>query len=241
MKLNADDANTGDRSRLPDNPAQLIKPRSSVTAESFDDKSPLKPAEEDDHNDGDEIDVVRQKLMLDLRVSADKLKLSFFDERNRPKPKPKEATDSNPDRPWNLRTRRAACRAPLNDSAGGGSNDSPSPVRYESPAATTKSSRLRGLATAAATVGKLSAEKGERSERAKFSVSLSRAEVESDFLAMVGSSPPRRPKKRNRTIQKQLDCYAVSGVCSHFFPGMWLTEVTPDRYKIPDIPEQTEV
>ncbi|KAK3019644.1 hypothetical protein RJ639_002934 [Escallonia herrerae] len=232
MKLNADDANTGDRSRSPVNPAQLIKPRSSVAAESFDDKSPLKIAEEDDHNDGDEIEVVRQKLMLDLRVAADKLKLSIVEERNRPKPKPKEATDSNPDRPWNLRTRRAACRAPPNDSAGGGSNDSPSPVRYESPAATTKSSRLRGLATAAVTVGKLSAEKGERSERTKFSVSLSRAEVESDFLAMVGSRPQRRPKKRNRTVQKQLD---------PLFPGMWLTEVTPDRYKVPDIPEQTKV
>ena len=48
-------------------------------------------------------------------------------------------------------------------------------------------------------------EKKKKRERPKFSVSLSREEVRDDFMAMVGTRPPRRPKKRARIVQKQLD------------------------------------
>ena len=67
--------------------------------------------------------------------------------------------------------------------------------------AAAKSSRLRGLVAAA----EQNVEKGEKIPRAKFSVSLSREEVERDFLAVAGIRPPRRPKKRPRIVQKQLD------------------------------------
>jgi len=42
-------------------------------------------------------------------------------------------------------------------------------------------------------------------EKTKFSVSLSKEEVEHDFWAMLGTRPPRRPKKRPRIVQKNLD------------------------------------
>ncbi|OMO63500.1 hypothetical protein COLO4_32388 [Corchorus olitorius] len=42
---------------------------------------------------------------------------------------------------------------------------------------------------------------------------------------MAGHRPPRRPKKRSRHVQKQLDS---------LFPGLWLTEVTADFYKVPE-------
>ncbi|CAA0839810.1 Protein of unknown function (DUF1639 [Striga hermonthica] len=41
----------------------------------------------------------------------------------------------------------------------------------------------------------------------------------------AGRTPTNGPKKRPRTVQKQLDT---------LFPGLWLTEVTADMYKVPE-------
>lgn len=98
-------------------------------------------------------------------------------------------------RPWNLRTRRAACSAPAengwprnpNSAAG-----SPSPLAAENSNLVAKPVELRSNG----------AEKGERR---KFSIPLSRKEIEEDFLLFKGTKPPRRPKKRQRIVQKQLD------------------------------------
>ncbi|KAG8362647.1 hypothetical protein BUALT_BualtUnG0054900 [Buddleja alternifolia] len=57
----------------------------------------------------------------------------------------------------------------------------------------------------------------------EFAVALSKREIEEDFMAMVGHRPARRPKKRAKFVQKQLDT---------LFPGLWLTEVTSDMYKV---------
>ncbi|KAJ3697877.1 hypothetical protein LUZ61_001582 [Rhynchospora tenuis] len=57
----------------------------------------------------------------------------------------------------------------------------------------------------------------------KLSVSLSLKEVEEDFLLMNGKKPLKRPKKRPKHVQKQIDAV---------FPGMWLSEVTSDLYKV---------
>lgn len=48
-----------------------------------------------------------------------------------------------------------------------------------------------------------SAEKKEKRQR--FSVALSREEIEEDIFALTGSKPVRRPKKRTKSVQKQLD------------------------------------
>ncbi|GFZ12224.1 hypothetical protein Acr_23g0006090 [Actinidia rufa] len=184
------------------------------SSDSFKRSSPLKPI------GGEGIEAVREKLMSDLRDAADKMKFTILEE---------EKNDSTAAPPWNLRTRRAACKAPNESSAGNHrKNCNSSPSRPESPMAETKSNRLRGLVAAA----EQNVEKREKGPRAKFSVSLSREEVERDFLAAAGIRPPRRPKKRPRIVQKQLDA---------IFPGLWLTEITPDTYKVPDIPESVKI
>ncbi|KAJ1687443.1 hypothetical protein LUZ63_018833 [Rhynchospora breviuscula] len=67
-------------------------------------------------------------------------------------------------------------------------------------------------------------EKREK-ERARFSVSLTAEEIEEDVYAVTGSRPRRRPKRRPRLVQRQLDA---------LFPGMWLTEITVDSYRVPE-------
>ncbi|OEL34667.1 hypothetical protein BAE44_0004313 [Dichanthelium oligosanthes] len=62
-------------------------------------------------------------------------------------------------------------------------------------------------------------------ERAPFAVALRAEEVEEDVYALTGARPRRRPRKRPRVVQRQLDS---------LFPGLWLTEITADAYKVPD-------
>ncbi|KAK9076494.1 hypothetical protein SSX86_004828 [Deinandra increscens subsp. villosa] len=61
------------------------------------------------------------------------------------------------------------------------------------------------------------------SKKHKFSITLSRDEIEEDVFSLTGSKPSRRPKKRPRTVQKQLDV---------LFPGLWLGSITADSYKV---------
>ncbi|KAF8100210.1 hypothetical protein N665_0229s0038 [Sinapis alba] len=101
-------------------------------------------------------------------------------------------------RPWNLRTRRAACNEP---------GDEPMRITHE--------------------IGiKRGSGDGDSSQKLKFSVSLLREEIEDDFTAFVGKKPPRRPKKRPRTVQKHMN---------NLFPGLWLAEeVTACSYDVPE-------
>ncbi|WVZ99518.1 hypothetical protein U9M48_044798 [Paspalum notatum var. saurae] len=64
-----------------------------------------------------------------------------------------------------------------------------------------------------------------RRKRAPFSVCLTPEEVEEDIYALTGARPRRRPRKRPRAVQRQLDS---------LFPGLWLTEITADAYRVPD-------
>ncbi|KAK1416132.1 hypothetical protein QVD17_31920 [Tagetes erecta] len=59
--------------------------------------------------------------------------------------------------------------------------------------------------------------------RPKFSVPLSRREMEKDFEDMGERRLPRKPKKRPKIIQNQLDT---------LFPGLWLTEIHADLYRV---------
>ncbi|KAK2972919.1 hypothetical protein RJ640_026671 [Escallonia rubra] len=193
------------------------------------------------------IEAVRTKLMFDLQAAADKIKDAILreglaaegGEEEEQQPPPPAVEEELPQaveeelpapaetevvRPWNLRTRRAACKAPKGGGGGGKGfsvdvgKPSSSPSRVER--AESRSPRLRGSAAAGGNAAVPSSEK-----RAKFSVALSRREIEQDFLAMVGQRPPRRPKKRPRIVQKQMDT---------LFPGLWLTEVSAEDYKVPD-------
>ncbi|GJN15138.1 hypothetical protein PR202_gb02031 [Eleusine coracana subsp. coracana] len=64
-----------------------------------------------------------------------------------------------------------------------------------------------------------------RRKRAPFSVSLTAEEIEEDIYALTGARPRRRPRKRPRVVQRQLDT---------LFPGLWLTDITADAYRVPD-------
>ncbi|KAF2548581.1 hypothetical protein F2Q70_00023083 [Brassica cretica] len=113
-------------------------------------------------------------------------------------------------RPWNLRTRRAACNEP-----GGG--DEP----------TTTTTRM----IITNEIGGVKRGGGDGSEKLKFSVCLLREEIEEDFTALIGKKPPRRPKKRPRLVQKQMNT---------LFPGLWLgEEVTAGSYDVPEAAAET--
>ncbi|KAK9051584.1 hypothetical protein SSX86_028211 [Deinandra increscens subsp. villosa] len=64
-------------------------------------------------------------------------------------------------------------------------------------------------------------------ELPRISIALSRGEIEEDVSFLTGSKPSKRPKKRPRAIQKQLD---------NLFPGLWLDSITVDSYKVSETP-----
>ncbi|XP_031248185.1 uncharacterized protein LOC116105962 [Pistacia vera] len=165
------------------------------------------------------IDAVREKIINDLKTAADKMKDKILREEVELEDEEEESSPAAAAvvvaAPWNLRTRRAACKAPPIGGAAAGkgfrieekkSNSSP----IGSDAVGAKSPRLKEV----------------KKERVKFAVNLTRKEIEEDFMELVGHRPPRRPKKRPRNVQKQLD---------NLFPGLWLTEVTVDSYKVPEL------
>lgn len=57
----------------------------------------------------------------------------------------------------------------------------------------------------------------------KIFLSLSRQEIEEDIFHMTGTKPVKRPKKRAKHVQKELD---------NLFPGMWLGSITPSSYRV---------
>lgn len=66
---------------------------------------------------------------------------------------------------------------------------------------------------------------GKKEKKKKLWISLSREEIEEDVYSMTGSRPARRPKRRSKTIQKQLD---------NVFPGMYLVGLTADSFRVND-------
>ena len=176
----------------------------------------LKSKADSDADDG--IEAVREKVMFDLQAAADKMKVAILRERMEEEDLPPALpAEAETDRPWNLRTRRAACKAPNGGGSGvaGGTVNGGvlkvddrkrnfSPLRTES-----KSPRLGGDVADVPT--------GKKRERSKFSVSLSRREIEMDFTELTGHRPPRRPNKRPKIVQKQLD---VSKTTRLFFVNL---------------------
>ncbi|KAI7741695.1 hypothetical protein M8C21_007657 [Ambrosia artemisiifolia] len=162
-----------------------------------------------------EIEATREKLMIDFQTEVGKMKDAIL-KGSYPSPvtssvtvPANETTSCSPaDKPWSLRTRQvtSACKPPAR-------NGDVTVVQ-------------EGEKSAAGDVSV----SGEKKEREKFSVSLSRREMEENFTAMAGRRPPRKPKKRPRVIQKQLDT---------LFPGLWLSELTADLYRVPDDNEPT--
>ncbi|KNA03576.1 hypothetical protein SOVF_207790 [Spinacia oleracea] len=164
------------------------------------------------------IEAMREKLMFDFREEVHQMQAAFLKKSD--VVVSAETVVSSPPvepRPWNLRTRRAVCKEPNNLHISSDRKPSFSPAKQsevKSPASR-NSAEVNG---------------GDCSERprAKFSGSLSKQEIEEDFLAMLGTRPARRPKKRPKIVQRQID-----GV----FPGFWLSEITADMYKVNEHPQ----
>ncbi|CAL9038694.1 unnamed protein product [Musa banksii] len=149
------------------------------------------PSSGDEDDPG--IEEVREKLLVHLREAADRMKRVVQHLARRggvPEParaaeaRPSPEADTSAALPWNLRTRRGAARSP----AGTERHLSGSPTV----AAEKRTVRLR-------------LEAPERRERPKFSISLTREEIEEDIYALTARRARRRPRRRPRAVQKQLE------------------------------------
>ncbi|KAK8565948.1 hypothetical protein V6N12_059492 [Hibiscus sabdariffa] len=114
---------------------------------------------------------------------------------------------------WNLRPRKPISKP---------TNNNGSATKIGGPAQENRTHRSEATRSRNITEPK-PAEKKEKKQ--KFSISLSREEIDEDIFAMTGSKASRRPKKRAKNVQKQLDCV---------FPGLWLASITPDCYRVSD-------
>ncbi|KAG6537999.1 uncharacterized protein LOC122038000 [Zingiber officinale] len=170
--------------------------------------------------DSSAVEEVREKLLVHLREAAERIKLIVHESPPLP-PSPSKGDESRADAvrtegteaepsssaptwPWKLRTRRrgARVRAMFEPQASGSL-----PAAGEKKAARPRS----GIP--------------ELRERPDFSVTLTREEIDEDIYAVTGYRARRRPRRRPRVVQKQLDL---------LFPGSWLSEITYESYKVTD-------
>ncbi|XVE76874.1 hypothetical protein DITRI_Ditri13aG0015400 [Diplodiscus trichospermus] len=64
----------------------------------------------------------------------------------------------------------------------------------------------------------------KKENKPKFSLSLTREEIEEDIFAMTGSKPSRKPQRRPKNVQKELDVRK--------------DRITPNSYKLPESPKK---
>ena len=104
-------------------------------------------------------------------------------------------------KPWKLRPRKAVQRSAMVEIESATTVTTvlaiPAPqAQNENP----KSMRLRGDQSQ-------STETKKKKEKNKFWIALSKEEIEEDVFIMTGSRPARRPRKRPKNVQKQLDVF----------------------------------
>lgn len=228
---------TSDRERDRESPASELVPFGSLQMGST--PSPVSDGGRRIIEGGDDgFAAMGEDVKLDDQTVADKLKGAAFKDSRKDgevsvsllpphQPVPQHAAvipgKGETKTPWNLRKRPAACKTPLSGfvfgSNGGASAAGVSGKALRADGATEVtdvSSRLRSGGNVAAICG-------EKLTREKFSVALSKKEIGEDFLAFTGHKPARRPKKRAKIVQRELDT---------LFPGLSLTEITADMYKV---------
>ncbi|KAJ6791991.1 uncharacterized protein M6B38_242580 [Iris pallida] len=199
VNRNGETIRSSSPSPLPTPPLPADSPSSSPER-----SSPIRSKEEADDDD-DSLERLRDKLLVHYQEVVDHMNLvGQSPAKMLPEPPPAS--------PWNLRTRRAA------------------PARDPSLSPSRPPPRTRPPAEAAgghARTVRLRSDAAERKDqpRPRFSISLSAREIDEDIYAVTGSRARRRPRKRPRAVQKQLDM---------LFPGAWLTEITADTYKVPE-------
>lgn len=120
-------------------------------------------------------------------------------------------------KPWNLRPRRLVINTVDGNGAVAGVNSAKSGWL------------LRGVASAVSAAAEeekmkeKEKEEDQMKKKRRLWISLSKEEIEEDVYAFTGSRPARRPKKRNRTAQKQVD---------NVFPGLYLVGISADSYRV---------
>ncbi|KAI3498548.1 hypothetical protein L1887_34324 [Cichorium endivia] len=129
------------------------------------------------------------------------------------------AEDESSPKTWNLRPRRP----PMNHKQSTGGLPKIGASRLQE----TKTSHETNINKQLSELNTNNNSDPRKSKKQKFSIPLSRGEIEEDIFLLTGSKPSRRPKKRPRVIQKQLD---------NLFPGLWLDSITADSYKVSEAP-----
>jgi len=153
----------------------------------------------DDDDDEEGIAVVRKKLLHDLKIDTDRLKDTIlrkgFEEQS---DEEKETLKS-----WSMRTKRKTEIKPqITFSGNAKQRDLSSPAKVESTVTVAVaggeyvSSRLRS---------NINIKSNNKIERRKFSVQLLTKEIEEDFVAFMGRGPRKRPTKRPRNVQRQIN------------------------------------
>ncbi|XP_022735086.1 uncharacterized protein LOC111288452 isoform X2 [Durio zibethinus] len=116
---------------------------------------------------------------------------------------------------WNLRPRKPISKPP---------NQNGGALKIGTSADENKTHRPESTRSRNVTESK-AAEKKEKNQ--KLSISLTAEEIYDDIYAMTGSRASRKPKKRAKHVQTELD---------RLYPGLWLASITPDYYTVPAAP-----
>ncbi|KAL9250257.1 hypothetical protein AKJ16_DCAP09843 [Drosera capensis] len=131
---------------------------------------------------------------------------------------------------WNLRPRRVAVKTAIEIVVPGGGcvkrGEAAGEKVMEEGERKGKSVRLRSVVEGTGI---------ERGKKQRFWISLSREEIEEDVYALTGGRPARRPRKRAKNVQKNLDV-GDSNFDMNLFPGLWLAGVSPECYRALDTP-----
>lgn len=169
---------------------------------------------------GEGIAAMREQVLLEIKTETEKMKDAIFRkgvaEAEEQSATAAAAAAGVEPRPWNLRTRRSACTAPAGGERGGGGG--------------VKSSRIEDRKSEANNNGvksqspRLVRGSPEKEEPLSLPVALTRKEIEEDFMALVGHRPHRRPKKRPRIVQKDVN---VSQSTTHF---VFLVQRAPNLF-----------
>ncbi|CAH8304635.1 unnamed protein product [Eruca vesicaria subsp. sativa] len=118
---------------------------------------------------------------------------------------------------WNLRPRKP----PTKKRSIGGSSGGSGALLTESKAQGTV--RTEAIRSRNGVDAKIATMTERKEKKPRLSISLSKLEIDEDIYSLTGSKPSRRPKKRAKNVQKQLDV---------LFPGLWMGNVSSDAYKV---------
>ncbi|KAG6684138.1 hypothetical protein I3843_12G049100 [Carya illinoinensis] len=133
------------------------------------------------------------------------------------------AVEEAAQKPWNLRPRKAVQRSAMMELPAENTGSTvlaiPAAQQQQSENTQPKSLRLRGMVS--------ESQSTEKKEKRRFWIALSKDEIEEDIFVMTGYRPARRPRKRPKNVQKQLDSV---------FPGLWLVGTTADSYRVTEAP-----